>query len=277
MLRSSLDEPARPEARKPNSGSSSNGTEQEQGLVTPQRSVKFVQFSMATESFLSNPSSGNQDALGKVVDFETGFEFSCIGGTLASSPDASQVRNKQLGWCHLNVNRDILLTSTCCCVVPKEAGQSVSTNAMNSFDKSLATRVEELMGNSFVKKLSYSVDPKEGVAINEHGTGFAEVTVSTQDHHQERTIMTAILKLTFVPDSDKLKSVVWHITDERFDHASNGEDSDCPSAASSESLGCQMSFPSVVSLDQSGDAAEQKLQASTSAEGGDGSGPGMNI
>lgn len=79
-----------------NSDSSSNKEEvSERGLVTPQRVVKFVQFSIANQSFLSDgaPPKDN-DALQESVDYEAGFEFSTLGGTLVSSLDVSQVRRK---------------------------------------------------------------------------------------------------------------------------------------------------------------------------------------
>lgn len=144
---------------------------------------------------------------------------------------------------------------------------------MRKFDKELATRVQELMGKAFVERLSYSI-PQEGVAINASGTGFAEVIVSTRSERgHEFQVMTAILKFKFTPETTKLKSVVWHTTGESFEY-----DSDCTSCGSGESLGCQTSFPSVVSLDQGGDSTEQKRPATSGGDGnGDGTGPGMNI
>lgn len=146
--------------------------------------------------------------------------------------------------------------------------------AMEQFDKALANRVKELMGVPFVKKLSYTV-PQDGVAVNEHGNGFAQVNIIARDGQDEFTLVTAILKLTFADDTAKLKSIVWHTTGEPFEMPSEDD------SASGESLGCQMSFPSVVSLDQSGDAAEAKPPATTvdsgGGEGHQGHGPGMNI
>ena len=146
---------------------------------------------------------------------------------------------------------------------------------MRMFDRNLAERVEEHMGMCIVRNLTYSLS-KEAVAVNENGTGFAEVSVASRDRrgHRDLTLMIAILKLEFVPDSAKLKSVMWHITEERFDQDANGGESDCPSS-SSESLGCQTSFPSVVSLDQSGDASAEKTRADSTGE--DSHGPGMHI
>lgn len=261
MLRSSLDklESLQPENWPPPQASSdeasSKKTSQERGLVTPQR-VKFVKFAMATHSFMSSASSGDQDAaatesLKNVVDFDAGFEFSSVGGTLA--PRVS----RGMSLCWKAWRRSILTFWRHFLLVQQGNDGSTSTVAMRNFDKDLATRVQELVGKSFVKKLSYNV-AKEGIAVNENGTGFAQVSVTTQDRPGQRDLLlvTAILKLEFVADSTKLQSVLWHTVEERFDQAANGgEDSDCPSSSSVESLGCQTSFPSVVSLDQGGDAA----------------------
>lgn len=127
------------------------------------------------------------------------------------------------------------------------------------------------MGNGFVGRLSYAL-AEGGVAVNHNGTGFAEVRVTT--HNGQRILATGILKLQFAPDSEKLKSVVWHITEEWLDqdvHARDGE-----SLSSNESLGCQTSYPSVVSLDPivGRDLSSEKLQA---ADAEDGPGPGMHI
>lgn len=136
---------------------------------------------------------------------------------------------------------------------------------MARFEKSLATRVQEKLGHSFVHKLCYNVASNEGIAVNDYGTGFAEVVVSTRRGHFDIKLMTCLLQLSFVPDSYKLKAVVWNITEDLFHHLPDDIDSDCPSC-SSESLCCQTSFPSVVSLD----AGEQKPPALED-------GPGMDI
>jgi len=173
--------------------------------------------------------------------------------------------------CQLLIASESILKSLCHFILGQQSsGGSTATLAMRIFDKKVAAKVEESMGRHYVKKLSYKV-AKEGVAVNDNGTGFAEVFVTARDRHGQRdlTFMTAILKLAFVPESSKLKSIVWHITEEHFDQPSNGEDSDCLSCASGESLGCQTSFPSVVSLDQSGDAADGKPPAED--------GPGMHF
>jgi hypothetical protein len=102
--------------------------------------------------------------------------------------------------------------------------QETAMSTMASFEKSLASRVKEKLGDSFVRKLSYTIVTKEAIAVNDHD----------------------------LP----------HV------------DPDCPC---SESLCCQTSFPSVVSLDHpsaGGDggvaSGEQKPPASED-------GPGMDI
>ena len=86
--------------------------------------------------------------------------------------------------------------------------------------------------------------------------------------------MSGILKLRFAPDSEKLKSVIWHITEEWLDQdAHDARDGEILS--SNESLGCQTSYPSVVSLDPivGGDLSSE-IRA---ADAEDGAGFGMHL
>jgi hypothetical protein len=140
---------------------------------------------------------------------------------------------------------------------------------MAMFDRSLAAKVEATMGKSVVGNLSYTV-ADGGVAVNDSGTGFAQVLVTT--HMSQQALMTGILKIKFAPDSAKLMSVEWHITEEGSDEHALAQDAE--SESSNESLGCQTSYPSVVSLDPGGDLLGEKLRA---ADAMDGSGPGIHI
>jgi hypothetical protein len=70
------------------------------------------------------------------------------------------------------------------------------------------------MRNSFVGRLSYAL-AEGGVAVNDNGTGFAKVHVMT--HNGQQILVSGILKLWFAPDSEKLKSIIWHITKEWLD------------------------------------------------------------
>jgi hypothetical protein len=140
---------------------------------------------------------------------------------------------------------------------------------MKMFDRNLAVEVEETMGRSFVGNLSYTL-ADGGVAVNESGTGFARVLVTT--HMSQQILMTGILKIKFEPDSAKLMSVVWYITEEGSDEHAHAQDAE--SESSNESLGCQTSYPSVVSLEHGGELLGEKLRA---ADAMDGPGPGMHI
>jgi hypothetical protein len=151
--------------------------------------------------------------------------------------------------------------------------QETAMSTMASFEKSLATRVKEKLGDSFVRKLSYTIVTKEAIAVNDHGTGFAEVVVSSGCSHFEVKLMTCVLKLSFVPDSHKLKSIVWNITKERFDDLPN-VDPDCPC---SESLCCQTSFPSVVSLDHPSGGGDGGVASGDQKPPASEEGPGMDI
>jgi hypothetical protein len=140
---------------------------------------------------------------------------------------------------------------------------------MAMFDRSLAAKVEETMGKSIVGNLSYTL-ADGGVAVNESGTGFARVLITT--YTSQQALMTGILKIQFAPDSAKLRSVVWYITEEGSDEEAHAPDAE--SESSNESLGCQTSYPSVVSLDPGGELSGEKLRA---ADAMDGPGPGMHI
>lgn len=268
MLRSSLDtDTTTSRLEEENEGSPPAETEtnetlqgatQECGLVTPQRVVKFVQFQMANDSFLSDTADKDTSLLNNLVD--TGFEFKSCGGTLDFLSEAALVCMETfvlLEASHCNCT-DLSLSS----FHQQESDDAMA--GMKLFDKSLATRVEQMMDKSIVETLSYKVE-KDEIAINETGTGFAQVSITIRNGHGQVTFMTAVVKFTFLADSSKLKSVVWHISDECLDPSHSDSDS-----ASGESLYCQTSFPSVVSLDQSGDAtADTKPPAED--------GPGMNI
>lgn len=285
MLRSSLDS-LEPENRPPPSQGTNNQaqpsnndtTPEKQGVVSPQRVVKFL---LSNQSFLS---AGDADAAAKSLDdiVDSGFEFTCVGGTLYSTtPNVAKVSPRRIHCYPCHVKQTIFILKRRRLTLPFHARtrqgnetvqSSMAMSAMSNFEKSLATRVKETLGDSRVGKLSYNVDDEKGIAINDHGTSFAEVIVSTRDRNRSVKLMTCILKLHFVPDSAKLQSIVWHITQEYFDHGGE-DDSDCTSSSSesSSSLGCQTSFPSVVSLDQGGGDGEQKPPAVQDA------GPGMSI
>ena len=111
MLQSCLDEPEILPSSAPNEETSS--IMQERGLVTPQRVVKF---SMSNPSLKSVASFGDEDAtasLGNVVDFEAGFEFSSVGGTIACESDSAEVCIETSSWSSVN-NLSVLISDYHC-------------------------------------------------------------------------------------------------------------------------------------------------------------------
>lgn len=156
---------------------------------------------------------------------------------------------------------------------------------MKQFDDNLVRSMltNDRSGLSFRAKNS-----TDGISINGIGTGFVEVEVTLRPSNggvnegQEEVIVvqTAILKVQFAEGSSQLCSVGWHMVQDRAMALPNhldGESSPARSPdASSDSLVCQTSFPSVVSLEQShsnGAAGENSSEKNNP----EGNGPGMNI
>mmetsp|Transcript_19821 Transcript_19821/g.30627 ORF Transcript_19821/g.30627 Transcript_19821/m.30627 type:complete len:604 (-) Transcript_19821:156-1967(-) len=156
---------------------------------------------------------------------------------------------------------------------------------MKQFDDDLVRSMltNDRSGLSFRAKNS-----TDGIAINGNGVGFVEVEVTLRPSNggisegQEEVIVvqTAILKVQFAEDSSKLCSVSWHVVKDRSMTLPNQHDGKSSPARSSDessdSLVCQTSFPSVVSLEQShssGAAGENSAEKNHP----EGNGPGMNI
>jgi hypothetical protein len=105
-------------------------------------------------------------------------------------------------------------------------GFNLEGQSIHHLDTSL---MEQLKSHGkYYAEVSYSVN-ENVIAINPAGIGFAEVTLMT-----DRTpFITAFTKFQFQTGSSKLSSMCW-----------------CPiRSAPRESLSCQKSYPSVVSLD----------------------------
>lgn len=167
--------------------------------------------------------------------------------------------------------------------MPGEETLSASANAsVQRFGQKLVAAATERYGDKAVERICFSLqDPTGGLAMNKADSGFADVEIRLYNAQRTRSIvlMSAVLKCQFTSGSDKLQSVQWCMLQDNFDQILEEDNS---SSSSSESLGIQQSYPSVVSLDPvaNGEAAADidcgKTANRASVEATEG-GPGINF
>jgi hypothetical protein len=119
--------------------------------------------------------------------------------------------------------------------------------SMDRFCQHILSRALDTYGARALGRIKFRMDTSNGgLALNEANMGFVNVQVVLTD--KDLVLVDAILQSQFVPSSSKLESAKWCTLSEKFDELKD-MDAESTSEFSSESLGLQTSFPSVVSLD----------------------------
>jgi len=140
----------------------------------------------------------------------------------------------------------------------------------------LCAKVAQQIGMETLPDLVLGINGgSANVAVNEPGNGFAEVSCFSS-HSDGRISVESVMRFQFANQSTKLTSVRFTLIPQEY---SNGPSDDQPSASSSssESLGCQKSYPSVVSLDPAHALPDGRQGESCNREGDCNIGPGMSI
>lgn len=140
---------------------------------------------------------------------------------------------------------------------------------MDMFENVMRCKVVKKFGKDAVSNLGYRVvGGDDAIAVGKLGIAIVELSVVTKDNRgNDITIMTALIRWKFALNSDKLTSMRWTTILDTLEQVPLGD------LKSNESvkdlLGLQTCYPSVVSLDHSGNVEQQPRSP--------GEGPGMNI
>lgn len=159
---------------------------------------------------------------------------------------------------------------------PVVASASVDAmTRMETMEEVIRCKVANHYGKAAVIKLGYSVvGGRESIAVSKAGVAMVElaVVVKNSPSAAPTSIMSAMIRWKFAPKSAKLMGMQWTTIVDTLAHVHPTD--------SSELLGSQTCYPSVVSLDHgvlSSTAAEHVVDKSPRASPHQEEGPGMNI
>jgi hypothetical protein len=106
---------------------------------------------------------------------------------------------------------------------------------MRQWDATVVSRVRQYFGHGAARSLVYRViGDMDGIAVTKGGDGFCRVELAVNSD-RGTAVLSGIMTVHFVPESSRLRSAGWSTV------------ADC---MVDETLGYQMVYPSVVSLDQ---------------------------
>jgi hypothetical protein len=146
---------------------------------------------------------------------------------------------------------------------------------METMEEVIRCKVANHFGKEAASKLGYSVvGGGDSIAFNKAGVAMVELAVVVNNdtppqHDASSTIMSAMIRWKFAPDSAKLMGMQWTTTVDKLAHVRPTD--------SSELLGSQTCYPSVVSLDHGGLSPTAETVDKSSSSPPQEEGPGMNI
>ena len=118
---------------------------------------------------------------------------------------------------------------------------------MQTWDQAVASRVQGALGMNAACVLAYKVvGGAGGIGLSQDGTGFARVSLLSDSDQGCVLILSGILTVKFAPDSSRLQSMGWTTIEDGLLAASKPRQMQ---EDSSERLGQQMIYPSMVSLE----------------------------